>query len=176
MRPLIVASLAAACAGAPAPLGPPEPSPWEGQRRVPNPIGCGDIVLAGSAQGDTQAIFVHAGGFAQRAHDLRRTLRGRATFPSADVSAHFQVGTDLTSATCVGIYPFPGPVVDREWQAVSGTVDMVVTPDLGTGAGLPFATVDAVLRDVLFVDASSGASFTVPLLRFDDVGVGFWPP
>jgi hypothetical protein len=143
---------------------------------VPGQRGCGDLVLAGSASGDTEALFVHASGLAEAAHRAGRTLRGTATFPSPEVVAIFQRGTDLTSATCVGAYPFPGPVVDREWQAVGGTIQLTVTPDLSAPAGMPLASVDATLRDVVFAESGTGRSFAVPLLRFDDVTVGFYPP
>lgn len=171
---LVVAG--AGCAAPVEPLGPPEASPWAAQRLVPGQHGCGDLVLVGSASGDTEALFVHASGLAEAAHRAGRTIRGSSSFPSSEVAAVFQRGTDLTSATCVGAYPFPGPVVDREWQAVGGTVHMTVTPDLTAPMGMPLASVDAVLRDVVFVESGTGRSFVAPHLRFDDVTVGFYPP
>ncbi len=154
-----------------------EAFPWEGMVQVPSQRGCGDMVLAGSAAGDTQAVFLYANGLAELAHRRGRPISAtRPLGASSPVRVVYQEGTDLTSATCVGAYPFPGPDVLRDFEAVSGIISMTVTPDPGGSVSLPFATVDAEVRDAVFVDAATGRSFRAPTLTFTDVGVGLYPP
>ncbi len=151
--------------------------PWASMIQVPSQRGCGDMVLAGSAAGDTQALFLYANGLAELAHRLGRPISAtRRLGAGAPVRLVYQEGTDLTSATCVGAYPFPGPDVLRDFEAVSGTISMTVTPDPGGSVSLPFATVDAQIRNAVFFDAASGSSFRAPMLTFTDVGVGLYPP
>lgn len=132
--------------------------------------GCGDITLYGHNRLDTRAFFVSLPGMAQDSHQsgaIHQSFR----LPSTDVRLSAEDGRRLTSATCVGAYPLPGPRVTRSWEAVSGVVVVDVVP-VGRS---PEAEASITARNVVFSDGA-GSSFTVSSLRVPATSVGFYPP
>ncbi len=144
------------------------------QSPAPRTGGCGDVTLYATNSRDTRAVFINLNGLATDAvlNGGLATISGPIV-GNASVSA--QVGMRLTSATCVGAFPFPGPRVDGSFQVVSGQIRARVTSGASATPSLPFGTADAELTDAVFADAA-GRTFTLRRLVITGVGVGFYPP
>ena len=124
---------------------------------------------------DTRALFVNLFGLATDAQQAGQPVLRSWDLPHSDVSAHAQAGRYLTSATCVGAFPFPGPQVAASWAAQSGHVDAMVVPSSGASGGMPIGTAYAVLSDLELVDPG-GSTLVIPRVVVNGVGVGFYPP
>lgn len=142
----------------------------------PSTGGCGDVTLFASASGDTRAIFVNINGLVGQAHaSVSGMVSGSTSLPSSMMSVRGEEGTALTSATCVGAFPFPGPMVSNSWRVVSGTANYEATAVPGGPPFMPLATVSVRLRNVVLEDAA-GNQLTLRRMRWNDVTVGFYPP
>lgn len=177
MRPLLLTLLVLALAGCqsetPEQAGAANAADMAASLRVGrgwSTRGCGDILLVGRNAADTRAFFVNLNGMAQASHTSGAVHRS-FTLPSSEVSVSAQDGLRLTSATCVGAQPFPGPRVTRAWEAVSGTVTVDVVP---TGSS-PSASASITARNVVFEDGT-GLRFTATAMRVPATSVGYYPP
>lgn len=143
---------------------------------APTIRGCHDAEFALSNPADSRAIFVSVSGLASRAHiDPSGHTSGTASLPAPSVQVRGQEGSMLTSATCVGIPPQPGPQVDHMWTAVSGNVTYEATALPGP-AGVPLAAATVVIRNLVLENDDTGAQLTFRRLRFNDIEVGFYAP
>lgn len=150
---------------------------WSGLAQVPPSYGgCGDVELYASNLADDKAVFVGLPGWATDAAMAGGTVQATIALPDPGVSVVARSGSDLTSATCVGAFPWPGPTVDRQFEAVGGTLQARVTPDAGATPSLPVGTADLRLLGVTFVEPATGASFTAPDVTLQGVFVGLYPP
>ncbi|MCB9679972.1 MAG: hypothetical protein H6733_00745 [Alphaproteobacteria bacterium] len=138
--------------------------------------GCGDVDLYAHDATDTHALFIRANGFATDAWNAGATVTQRITLPSPDVSVVAQSGVRLTSATCSGAFPMPGPRVRHSWVAVSGVLFTEVTPDPAGTPFLPLATARARLRNAVLVDPTTGTQIRVADLEIPATSVGLYPP
>ena len=154
-------------------------APWDpAELRVQPPTygGCGDMVVYGSNTADTLAVVLSASGVAEAAHQAGHAIWRVTELPHAQVSLRAQQGTDLTSAWCSGVQPWPGPVVAREWTATEGKLWVRITPDPGGSPSLPIATADVHFRDVRFTDPVTGGSFAFPPTTMNGITIGLYPP
>jgi hypothetical protein len=144
----------------------------------PTTGGCFDVLLYARNPNDTRAIFVNISGLASDAHrSPTGTVSGNVTLPAGlgTASVRGEEGTDLTSASCVGAFPFPGPQVNTTWDVVSGRLRYTATALPGGGSFMPLAEVDATLRNVVLSDGA-GQTITIPRLQWTSVTAGFFPP
>ena len=100
------------------------------------------------------------------------TLAVNLPDPSVYVGA--ELGTDLTSATCVGAYPYPGPQVDSRFDIVSGHLKIRVTPDANATPNQPDGIAEVRLVNATF-DDGNGNTLTVARAEWT-ASVGLTPP
>jgi hypothetical protein len=176
-HPIFLPVLLFACAVEPESDLPWSAAPADGaNEQIPQYYGgCGDVVMYAHNSNDTRAVFVHLPNVAQTAHQQGQPLIATLTLPHPTASVQLQQGARLTSATCVGAQPFPGPRVDASLTATAGTMEVRITPDPGGSPSSPAATADVRLTGLEFVTAS-GRLVTAPDLTLPGVSVGFYPP
>ena len=176
MRWLALALLSAGC-GSEARFEAPEAADFDGARVAGwSQGGCGDVDLYLRNADDSRAVFVNLYNLATESHQAGHTIVRSWDLPSSEVGIHAQMGRRLTSATCVGAFPFPGPQVNRYLVAESGHVNAVVVPDPNGSPFFPMATAYAEMTDLELVDPTTGATLVIPRLVVSGVGVGFYPP
>ena len=144
-------------------------------RAPPRYGGCGDMTMYGANTTDTQAVFFNIPGLAQDAANAGRTITRTIALPSADASVTYETGRRLTSATCVGAFPWPGPSVRQTYSAVGGTLTVRATPTSPPG-GMPTATVDLTLTNPSFASPAGVGFGFVGTIDLRGVDVGLYPP
>jgi hypothetical protein len=178
MRPVLAPLLILfACAAEPEGALPWGEAPPDGaNERVPQYYGgCGDIVMYAHNGPDTRAIFVNLPDVAQTAHQQGQTITALLTLPHPSATVTLKQGARLTSATCVGAMPMPGPRVDASLTATGGTLEVRVTPDPAGSPNYPIATADVRLTGLQFV-TPAGQLLPVPDMTLPGVSVGLYPP
>jgi hypothetical protein len=155
---------------------PEEASAWDDSlaARVPPAIrGCGDATIAASNLSDTRALFLNLPGIVGAAHSAGGPITLTRQLPDPAVSLTLQAGQRLTSATCVGAFPFPGPTVYGEASVASGQIVVTATP---TGGPLgQTATLDVQLTGLTFV-TPAGVALRPGDVELMNVDVGLYPP
>ncbi len=144
-------------------------------RQLARSGGCGDATLFGSNAADTQAIFFNFQGLASQAQAAGGPISLVLNLPHPMVGGSYQTGRRLTSATCVGAFPLPGPRVVNDWTLSGGTLYVDARPLPGGGPGMPLAEVELSLVNPAFTAAGMGFGF-MGSIEIPPTTVGFYPP
>jgi hypothetical protein len=133
--------------------------------------GCGDVFIGATDEAATMGMQFNGAEIAATAHMLEETQVRVSELPSDDVSLRIVLGSDLDE-TCNDVGP--GPTVDVEWTAVSGTVTLTIVP---TGDPEPwqvpaYATLE--LTDVTF-ESAGRSPVVIDSWSVADVYVGWFP-
>lgn len=166
--------LLAACNAEPAEFA-PESVPTDDFFRAPRDGGCGDATVYAADNADRRAVFFQLNGIAQAANQAGRTLRLTIPIPDPRVSITYQTGRRLTSATCVGAQPQPGPAVADTFNAVGGTLEVVARPT-GAAIGMPTADLDLRFINPSFASPAGMGFGMMTQLEVVNVSVGLYPP
>jgi hypothetical protein len=143
-------------------------------RTLPRSGGCGDATVFGANLTDTQAVFFQFSGIAQAANAAGQPITLQLQLPNPNVSVSYRTGRRLTSATCVGAFPIPGPSVRQDFNAVGGTVNVIARPT-GNMGGDPTAELDVQLVNPSFAGAGMGFGF-MGTIEIPNISVGLYPP
>jgi hypothetical protein len=135
--------------------------------------GCGDATVAASNVSDTRALFLNLSGIVGAAHAAGGPITLTRQLPDPAVSLTLQAGQRLTSATCVGAFPFPGPSVLGEAAVASGQIVVTATPT-GGPAGQT-AVLDVELTGLTFT-TPAGVTLRPGDVELPNVSVGLYPP
>lgn len=152
----------------------PEADEAEALRVAPRYGGCGDTTMYAANANDTTAIFFQLSGLVQRVQAAGHPMRFSVALPHPAVGVSYQEGRRLTSATCVGMPPFPGPTVNQTYDISGGQLDVVATPTAGGGADVQLS-----LQSPTFVQVGPGGGVGFAIRGSIDIpttGVGFYPP
>lgn len=144
-------------------------------RTLPRQGGCGDATVFGTNATDTQALFIHFSGIAEDANRAGQPLSLTLNLPDPNVRVSYQTGRRLTSGTCVGAFPIPGPQVRQDFDAVGGTLRVRAVPT-GTMGGMPTATLDVQLVNPSFASPAGVGFGFMGSIEIPGVGVGLYPP
>lgn len=143
-------------------------------RTLPRSGGCGDATVFGANLTDTQAVFFHFQGIAEAANQAGQPITLQLPLPNPNVSVSYQTGRRLTSATCVGAFPFPGPTVRQTFDGVGGVINVVARPT-GRMGGMPTAELDVQLVNPSFAGPAAGFGF-MGTIEIPNISVGLYPP
>ena len=116
--------------------------------------GCGDYFIYARNADDTITLHISGSGLAQQAHEADGEIEVTYDINPADPSIQpylvLKTGSKLNVHSCDDVFE-DEPIVDSEWQAVSGSVSFVVSPDgEATDWGEYPAMMDVTLMDVCF--------------------------
>ncbi len=136
--------------------------------------GCADVVLYAWKPDDTLAMFFRTEGVAEAAHTAGEATSFSWSLPDPALSLHVERGEHLTHITCGDVLEYE-TVVEASWQAVSGEVQLTVTP---TGDATDWGEYPSLgeleLTDIVFEPEAGGAS--TPLSSFFiSSGIGWLP-
>jgi len=90
------------------------------------------------------------------------------TLPDPTIDATIKVGEKVSDAACDDVIENGGPQIDETWEAVSGTVHLVI--EVGEHTTLS----DVTLENVVF-ESEDAEQVTVEAFDWVDVGVGWYP-
>jgi hypothetical protein len=161
----------------PTPNATPSPSPTPagqvfGQADFPNRGGCGDVFVFATSGNDAMSVTVDWRGAASAAWQTTG-FDATKSIPDGELDVTLNVGQGLSRLYCTDIME-PGPRVDGTAHAISGDVEITVTPD--AGGFEPASHADVTLRNVVFEVTQGGAveHWRIDELVLDDVSVGWF--
>ena len=129
--------------------------------------GCSDYFVYTYNDTDTQTLHISGTGIAQQAHEQSSPLSLSYTInPETDdiqPVLRYQTGENLNHASCNdAIIPGMEPVVTHEWNAISGTVLITVTPTgEATDWGEYPSNIEIIMENIEFSN-EQGDSFPLP--------------
>ena len=143
-----------------------------GQADFPDGGGCGDVFLYAINTADTMSVTVDWRGAASTAWD-EDGFSATRQIPDAEVDLTLNVGQQLSVFYCNDVM-FNGPRVDGTAHAISGEVELSVTPD--AGGFQPQSHADITLRDVVFevTQGSQVEHWRIDELTLQNVSVGWF--
>jgi hypothetical protein len=188
--------LVAACASPPNPTSTPTfrptPSPTSGPSPSPTPTptptatpagrvfsqadfsrsgGCGDVFFYATSPEDGLSVTIEWRGAATAAW-AASGFNGTKQIPDAELDVTLNVGSQLSALYCTDIGTI-GAHADGTAHAVSGQVDIKVTPD--AGGSEPSSHADVSLHDVVFevIQGTEVQHWRIDELVLRDISVGW---
>jgi hypothetical protein len=158
----------------PSPSSPPTASPAGRtftQADFTRSGGCGDVFIWTTNADDTMALTVQWDRAATTAWE-QEGFDDSMTLPQPAVQVFLVVGAELSQTYCTDIGGMGR--VDGQAPAVSGTVELTVTPQ--AGGFEPAGTADVTLRDVAFdvVQGTETETWRIDQLELEDLNVGWF--
>jgi hypothetical protein len=143
-----------------------------GQNDFANSGGCGDVFIYATSGDDATSVTIEWREAASAAW-AAAGFHGTKQIPDGDLDVTLNVGQQLSTLYCTDIGVI-GPHVDGTAHAISGQVELRVTPD--AGGFKPASHADIALHDVVFevVQGTSVEHWRIAELVLQAVSVGWF--
>lgn len=137
--------------------------------------GCGDYFLYAKNADDTVTLHIQGQGLAQQAHEAGGELEFNYDINLEDPSVQpflvLKMGSSLNAQTCTDVFE-QEPQIASEYQVVSGSVSLMVTPE---GEATEWGEYPSVI-DVTLIDVCFGESDPICVEAFGFAAFVGWMP